>query len=46
MPLKKGYMSPQNVFVENIIRKFDGSREYSSSLFIQILNNSTYVDVA
>jgi PAS domain-containing protein len=40
MPVKKGFMSPQNVFIENIIRKFDGSREYIYILFIQMLNNS------
>lgn len=42
MPVKKGFMSPQNVFIENIIRKFDGSREYNS---IFVYSNVKYTRI-
>lgn len=34
MPVKKGHVAPQNTFIETIIRKFDGQREYFYLLLI------------
>ena len=29
MPVRRGHVAPQNTFIETIIRKFDGQREYT-----------------
>ena len=28
MPVKKGLVAPQNIFIQTIIKKFDGSRKF------------------
>ena len=31
MPVRRGHVAPQNTFIETIIRKFDGQREYTAA---------------
>ena len=39
MPVRRGHVAPPNIFIDTIIRKFDGQSKYCTVLHEFIINN-------